>query len=215
MTVIATYRRPTTLVDAVRSALDQTVEDHVVVVVDDGGGVPDELPADPRLVILELDRNDGCLGVVRNVGLRLTDSTFVAFLDDDNTWEPDHLAVSLAALRAGADVSYTALQRVLPDGTELDVLSVPFEGVDMWSRNPVDSNALVFRRRDEVRFSRIPKLKEDWALVMSLASRGRRIVHVPQTTVRYLVNPASYYSAWGGEAAAAPVPSAAAAPLAP
>src|SRR6185295_1411465 len=70
VTVIATYRRPTGLVDAVRSALAQGLDDHLVVIVDDGGGLP-ELPPDRRIVAVSLDRNYGCLGMVRNVGIRL------------------------------------------------------------------------------------------------------------------------------------------------
>ena len=50
-TVIPTYRRPEQLVAAVESALDQTVRDHRVIVVDDGAGLP-PLPQDPRLVAL-------------------------------------------------------------------------------------------------------------------------------------------------------------------
>ena len=195
VTVIATYRRPDGLQAAVRSALDQTVGDHLVVVVDDGGGLP-ALPADDRVLAIALGRNYGCLGMVRNVALRVTRSEYVAFLDDDNTWTPRHLELSLDAHRGGADVTYTALHRVRPDGSTFDVFSVPFDGSTLWRRNPVDSNALVFRRRPEVIFSRIPKLKEDWALVQRLSRRGRRIVHVPVPTVRYLVNPESYYTRW-------------------
>jgi hypothetical protein len=94
-TVIPTYRRPVELGAAVRSALAQTVRDHTVIVVDDGAGLPDDLPSDDRLIAVSLSRNTGVLGVVRNVGIRLARSEFVAFLDDDNTWEPDHLETAL------------------------------------------------------------------------------------------------------------------------
>lgn len=194
VTVIAAYRRPDGLLTAVRSALDQTVTDHLVCVVDDGGGLPD-LPDDPRLVSVTLSRNYGCLGMVRNVGIRVTDSRYLAFLDDDNAWTPDHLELSLAAHAAGAEVTYTALHRVFPNGSTLDVLSVPFDRKSMWLRSYTDSNALVLRRGPGVFFSRIPKLKEDFFLVMSL-SRRQRVVHIPVPTVRYLVNPESRYTNW-------------------
>ncbi|MCZ9339840.1 glycosyltransferase family 2 protein, partial [Streptomyces sp. TRM76130] len=84
-TVIATHRRPEALRAAVRSALAQTVRDQVVIVVDDGAGLPG-LPDDPRLSAVSLSRNTGVAGVVRNVGIRLTRSRYVAFLDDDNLW---------------------------------------------------------------------------------------------------------------------------------
>ncbi len=194
VTIIATYRRPDGLAAAVRSALAQQVADHLVVVVDDGGGLG-ALPVDPRVVALSLSRNYGCLGMVRNVGIRLTESRVLSFLDDDNTWRPDHLRLSLAALDAGADLSYTDLHRVRPDGTTFDVLSHPFDRRAMWLRSYVDSNALVLRRHRRVLFSRIPRQKEDWALVLRL-SRRSVVAHVPQATVRYLVNPDSHYTEW-------------------
>jgi glycosyltransferase involved in cell wall biosynthesis len=194
VTIIATYRRPGGLLAAVESALAQGLDDHLGVVVDDGGGLP-LLPADRRVLGISLANNSGCLGMVRNVGIRLTDSRVLSFLDDDNTWRPDHLRLSLAALEAGADLSYTDLHRVRPDGTTFDVLSHPFDRRAMWLRSYVDSNALVLRRTPEVLFSRIPRQKEDWELVLRL-SRRQRVTHVPHATVRYLVNPDSHYTAW-------------------
>jgi hypothetical protein len=133
--------------------------------------------------------------MVRNVGIRLTDSRLLAFLDDDNTWHPDHLRLSLAAIAAGADLTYSDLHRVRPDGSTLDVLSQPFDRRAMWLRNFVDGNALVVRRAPEVLFSRIPHHPEDWELVLRL-SRRWRVAHVPHATVRYLVNPTSHYTQW-------------------
>ena len=103
--------------------------------------------------------------------------------------------LSLAALAAGADLTYTDLHRVRADGTTFDVLSHPFDRRAMWLRSYVDSNALVLRRAPQVVFSRIPRQKEDWALVLRL-SRRWRVTHVPHATVRYLVNPDSHYTEW-------------------
>ncbi|MFJ9903349.1 glycosyltransferase family 2 protein [Streptomyces sp. NPDC101152] len=200
-TVIATHRRPEAVRAAVRSALDQTVRDQVVIVVDDGAGLP-ELPEDPRLFAVSLTRNTGVAGVVRNVGIRLTRSRYVAFLDDDNLWEPDHLERALAVLESpgGPDGVYTALRRVLPDGSEKDVLSVPYDRRRAARESFLDTNAFVARRDRSVRFSRLRRTpevmpREDWELIHRYA-RGHRVLHVPHPTVRYLVNPASFYTDW-------------------
>jgi Glycosyl transferase family 2 len=205
-TIIATYRRPELLARAVRSALAQTVRDQVVLVVDDAGGLP-ELPADPRLRACSLSANTGVAGVVRNVGIRLTRSTYVAFLDDDNEWEPHHLEMALAALEYGpADerpgLVYTAVQRCLPDGQSLDVLSTAFDRRLLARESFVDTNALVIRRSRSLYFSRLSRSREvrpieDWELVYRL-TRRQRAVHVPVPTVRYLVNPDSYWTDWTG-----------------
>ncbi|EDY57208.1 glycosyl transferase [Streptomyces sviceus ATCC 29083] len=202
-TVIATHRRPDALRAAVASALAQTVRDQVVIVVDDGAGLP-ELPDDPRLFAVSLARNTAVAGVVRNVGIRLTRSRYVAFLDDDNLWEPDHLERALAVLEApgGPDGVYTALRRVLPDGTERDVLSVEFDRRRAARESFLDTNAFVARRDGSLHFSRLRRTpevlpREDWELVYRY-SRGHAVRHVPHATVRYLVNPASFYTTWSG-----------------
>lgn len=201
-TVIPTYRRPDLLQRAVCSALAQTVADQTVVVVDDGGGLP-ELPDDPRLLAVSLSRNCGIAGVVRNVGIALTDSTFLAFLDDDNEWRPDHLERALEGLRRGATLVYTAVERHQADGTPVDVLSVPFDRHTLADDSGyVDMNAVVVRRGPGVRFSRLPRARstlprEDWEFVHRLARTGV-VDHLPTPTVRYLLNDASYFSTWTG-----------------
>lgn len=198
-TVIPTFRRPESLLAAVRSALQQTVSDHVVLVVDDGGGLP-VLPTDPRLVSVALPRNTACVGAVRNVGIALARSPYVAFLDDDNEWYPDHLERALAVLEHGADLVYTGVERVHPDGAPYDVLAQPFDRRTLADASYVDANSVVVRTGRGVRFSRLPRTmrtlpKEDWELVWRL-SRTRRTVHVPALTVRYTVNRDSYFTAW-------------------
>jgi glycosyltransferase involved in cell wall biosynthesis len=170
-------------------------------VVDDGAGLP-ALPDDPRLFAVSLANNTGTAGVVRNVGIRLTRSRYVAFLDDDNLWEPDHLARALAVLESqGApDGVYTALRRILPDGSERDVLSVPYDRRRAARESFLDTNAFVARRNRSLYFSRLRRTpevlpREDWELIHRY-SRRHRVLHVPHATVRYLVNPASFYTEW-------------------
>ncbi|HZU58696.1 MAG TPA: glycosyltransferase family A protein [Actinocrinis sp.] len=206
-TVIPTYKRADALRAAVESALSQTIADNRVIIVDDGGGQIPPLPEDPRVVAVSLRRNTAVAGVVRNVGVRLASSPFVAFLDDDNLWEPEHLATALAALEARPkdrsyrlDGVYTALRRVTPDGREMDILSVPYDRRLAREKSFFDTNAFVARRNRALRFSRLRRHKdvmprEDWVLLYRYA-RHHRIAHIPVPTVRYLVNPNTYYTVW-------------------
>jgi glycosyltransferase involved in cell wall biosynthesis len=201
-TVIPTYRRPETLLRALHTALAQDVDDHVVIVVDDGAGLP-ELPDDQRLVAVSLSQNTGRAGQVRNVGVALARSPFLAFLDDDNEWHPHHLSVALEALEGDADLVYTALERVHPDGTSMDVVSQEFDRRLLAEESYVDASSIVVRNSRHVRFSRIHRSsrtlpKEDWELVWRL-SRRLRVRHVPELTVRYTVNPDSYFTPWGDD----------------
>lgn len=202
-TVVLTYKRPEGLRRAVASVLAQTMRDQVVVVMDDGGDQIPELPDDPRLFVCRLRHNINVLGVARNIGMGLTDSPYVAFLDDDNAWHPHHLATALARLEAretAPDAVYTAMNRILPDGTQHDILSVEFDRKLAWERCFLDSNPLVVRRTPDLHFSRLRRgssvaPKEDWELVYRFSKR-HRVEHIPEPTVDYTVNPDSYWTAW-------------------
>jgi Glycosyl transferase family 2 len=203
--VVAAYRRPELLLAAVRSALGQSFSDLVVLVVDDGGGMLPAFPPDPRLAVCSLSANTGVPGITRNVGIRLTRSKYIAFLDDDNEWEPCHLEVALQLLEkneAGQTPGfvYTALRRCLPDGRTHDVLSVEFDRRKLGLDNFVDTNAMVIRRFPALHWSRIRRGREvlpaeDWELAYRL-SRTVRAEHVSVPTVRYRIHRESTFTNW-------------------
>lgn len=197
-TVIPTYRRPDLLVRAVRSALAQTFRDQVVIVVDDGGGGLPELPADPRLHVVSLNRNTKRCGVARNVGIRLTQSRFIAFLDDDNEWLPEHLSLAIEALESGFGLVYTQVQRCWSNGEVLDYVGRPFDRSALKEESFVDANAIVVKRTRRIIFSRLRRSrltlpKEDWEFVYRTT---RRVAarYIDEPTVRYLINDDSYYT---------------------
>jgi hypothetical protein len=135
----------------------------------------------------------------------LSHSEFIAFLDDDNTWTPQPLAASVVALEKGADLVYTAVRRHLSNGEELDVLSKPFDrGSFADEKSWVDANAIVLRRSVCKPFSRVPRTKvtspkEDWEFVWRI-SQSAKVTHIPLATVKYLVNPESFYTVWRSRA---------------
>lgn len=101
--VIPTYERADVLPRAVDSALDQTVRDIEVIVVDDGStdGTLTVLDAydDPRLRVISHGTNRGA-NVARNTGIEHADGEFVAFLDSDDEWHPEKLERQLARYEA-------------------------------------------------------------------------------------------------------------------
>lgn len=95
--VIPTHLRPASLVTAVMSVLKQTQQPREIVVVDDTGTTQeDELStlANPDRIRLRLVRNDVGPGAAmsRNIGAQSSDSALIAFMDDDDRWDPSYLA---------------------------------------------------------------------------------------------------------------------------
>jgi glycosyltransferase involved in cell wall biosynthesis len=81
------------IVETVRSALSQSFADFEIIVVDDGStddGVSKLRDIDdPRLTVTRQE-NSG-VAVARNQAMQEARGRFVAFLDADDLWQPDHL----------------------------------------------------------------------------------------------------------------------------
>ncbi|MCX7595406.1 MAG: glycosyltransferase, partial [Fischerella sp.] len=88
--IIPTHNRPHLVGRAVKSALEQTVEDFEVIVVDDGSTQPPELPSDRRLRLLRHEQSRGG-AAARNTGTEAACGRWVTYLDDDDLLLP-HMA---------------------------------------------------------------------------------------------------------------------------
>jgi glycosyltransferase involved in cell wall biosynthesis len=112
--------RPTTALivceKAIQSVIAQTYQDFEIVVVNDGTVDVSEVVAplnkDGRITTIRHDRNRG-LAAARNTGLRAAKGTYIAYLDDDDTYLPDHLETLVTALQSGEHkVVYTDAWRI-------------------------------------------------------------------------------------------------------
>jgi glycosyltransferase involved in cell wall biosynthesis len=100
--VMPTFNRLPYVMETVRSVQAQTFEDWELIVVDDGS--TDETLArlaalgDARIRSISLPHS-GYLARVRNFGIRQATGDYVAFLDSDDLWLPNKLALQLDGLR--------------------------------------------------------------------------------------------------------------------
>ncbi len=105
--IIPTYRRSEMLDRAVKSVLNQSYDNLELLLVNDN--VPDdeysqallqrvkEYEQDPRFrLILQEKHVNGA--VARNVGIRQAKGEYIAFLDDDDWWEPEKLKMQVDTL---------------------------------------------------------------------------------------------------------------------
>jgi glycosyltransferase involved in cell wall biosynthesis len=105
--VVPTHRRPHLLAIALSSVASQEHEPDRVIVVDDiGSPETSDLVAARGYGYVDgshLERKGASAS--RNAGAAASDSRFLAFLDDDDRWEPGFLRDGLATLQAtGADL---------------------------------------------------------------------------------------------------------------
>jgi glycosyltransferase involved in cell wall biosynthesis len=111
--IIPTFNREHYLPQAIASVLGQTYDHWELIVVDDGStdGTRAYLETLPRSRVLVLERQHcGNLALLKNVGVRSARGDWVAFIDSDDVWLPEKLALQVEELRkhAQCDWSYTA-----------------------------------------------------------------------------------------------------------
>lgn len=101
--IIPTRNRNALLQRAIASVKSQTVRDVDIWVINDGGRAPTLCDA-IRLVT----KTQGGPGSARNAGIAASDSRFIAYLDDDDEWRPNHLESMLTALDSCHSMAYAA-----------------------------------------------------------------------------------------------------------
>lgn len=118
--VVPTHGRPHFLAECLSSVAAQTSPPALVVVVSDDGDhrsrevVEEFRRAHPQLSCCFLDRSAGRPGASasRNAGARQGSAPLIAFLDDDDLWEPAYLQSAAGALAAtSCDAVVTAFRR--------------------------------------------------------------------------------------------------------
>jgi glycosyltransferase involved in cell wall biosynthesis len=116
--VIPAYQAAETIAVAVRSALDQSLPAHEVIVVDDGS--TDDLvgalrPFEGRIGLVR--KENGGVSSARNTGIEIATGDFVAVLDADDSFHPERLEAlaELAVSRPDLDI-LTTDTRFVVDG---------------------------------------------------------------------------------------------------
>ncbi len=106
--VVPAYNAERFLPTALGSVYRQTVQDFEIVVVNDGSTDNTEeilkREQDPRLRVVTRENGGEC--VARNQGLREARGKYIAFLDSDDAWLPNHLEQALSFLESHPDIAW-------------------------------------------------------------------------------------------------------------
>jgi GT2 family glycosyltransferase len=194
--IIPAYNQGRYLASALDSVLGQSFGDFEIIAVDDGSA--DETPAllagyGPPLRTIR-QANAG-LAATRNRGIAEAGGRWLAFLDADDAWRPDFLAVMVRALDAAPEAvaAFAAWQYVDREGRLLPQVVFPFGGDEQrladqlaW-RNSLLPSAAVVARDAAVAcggFDTALAACEDWDLWLRLRPLGRLLL-VPQVLLEY------------------------------
>jgi glycosyltransferase involved in cell wall biosynthesis len=173
--VIPVYNRTWELQRALQSLSVQTVRNFEVIVCDDGStedvrSVVDSFTASLRITYRRID-NSGGPARPRNVGIGLAQGEWISFLDSDDWWDSDRMAVVGASLNDDIDLLYHPLRFVGASGRPVRrglrrVVGSPLRCHPlrhmMFFGNPVPNSAAVVRRS---LLNRIGGICEDRSIV--------------------------------------------------
>lgn len=189
--ICAAYNRGSAIRATIDSVRAQTMPDWSLIIVSDGStDDTDDIVRtyrDPRIRLYRTEPH-GHPGGPRNVGLAVATAPYVAYIDHDDRWLPEHLEVLADRLRSGAELVATGCVRVDEQGTEVERTGITDQ---VWHPELQTANAMfepsrVAHRRDLVSqvggWSTVAAGYEDWDLWFRLAQRGHDFHIAPERT---------------------------------
>ena len=201
--IVRTKDRPKLLKRALRSIFAQTYRPLEVILVNDGGCDLDideigHILGNVSLNYIRLETNTG-RAHAGNIGLRNAQGKYLGFLDDDDSFYPDHIATLLSILEGwDFEVAYSDVDISVVDFDREDIkLAVKekrtFSSKDfLFSELIIDNyiplmsilfSSRIFSNGDG--FDEHFELYEDWDLLIRIAGRFP-FYHVKKTTAEYL-----------------------------
>jgi len=195
--IIPAYNAERYLGEALDSVMAQTWRDIEVVVVDDGStDGTQEIVRGYGPPVRLLEQANAGPAAARNRGVREAEGELVAFLDSDDLWLPEKLALQVPLFDAEGRVAlvYCKAERMTGDGTPIPTPAHPRPTGDVFlallGRNHCPTSGVVVRRDVFLRFGGFPEdmvWAEDWHLWLRLA-REYEFDAVQQVLVRHRVH---------------------------
>ena len=195
--IIPVYQVENYLERAVESVLAQTLEEKEIILVDDGSEDASPKICDryaqqyPGLIHVIHKPNEG-LGLARNTGLEMARGEYVAFLDSDDTVEPEMYAEMYAkALKEDDDIVMCDVRIIYVEENRSSVVaSYPRQEIDLGdyiaNGNNITYSVNKLYKRSLWEKNRYEKmLFEDIALIPALVTRTPSIGYVKKAFYNY------------------------------
>lgn len=110
--ILPNYNKEKFLEEAINSVLNQTFVNWKLYIIDDASTdgsklIIDKFKNNTKIIIKKLSKNKGP-SFCRNLGIRLSSSNFIAFLDSDDYWPENKLETQIKEMiNKGYEFSYT------------------------------------------------------------------------------------------------------------
>lgn len=193
--IIPAYNQGEYLKQAIESSLAQTFCDFEVIVVDDGStdSTPEVVKGftDSRIHYLRQE-NKGLSGA-RNTGIRNSRGQYLTFLDSDDLFLPDKLALLIAAFQQHPEMGMIAGQALLIDehGKLIDTTfnsTMQGDSAELILGNPFHVGSIMVLKSWQEKigfFDENLRSYEDWDMWLRLVKAGCKIMTIDQPVSLY------------------------------
>ena len=194
--IVPTYNRPDMLIETINSILNQSYQDFEIIVINDAG-----IDVESKIKLLNKNNNikylahteNKGLAAARNTGIKEAKGKYIAYLDDDDIFYPDHLETLVNFLENQEyKLAYTDAYRVIQEKQNSNYVvkkkdmpfSLDFDYDRILVENFVPILCLMHERSclEEIGlFDEKLTVCEDWDFLIRL-SRKFEIAHVKKVT---------------------------------
>lgn len=196
--VIPAYNAGRFIRDALESVFRQTYPVSEIIVVDDGStdDTIGKIKSFSGKVVCISQSNAGP-GAARNRGVSTATGEWIAFLDSDDCWEPEHLETLMKAAKRVSDAAMVYCGKKWVDSLGQPMDDIPLQKTfpsgwifnDLFFANYVSSSSVVMLRKEtfldvggfDERFKYIAEDYDLWIRIAAVAP----VIGVPVYTVRY------------------------------
>lgn len=193
--IVPTYNREIELRRALRSILCQTYQDFSIFVIGDHctdkTEVMIKLLNSPKIIWKNLERNYGRGGAIpRNIGIKMSQSLYIAYLDDDNYWYPNHLRNLVSLLDKHSDISFVMSYIENRNKTESNVVAY-VRDTNVLRRGIVDTSAILHKRELITKYGEWQTIDtigyfHDWDFVRKWLEGDERYLAYPEATCVFM-----------------------------
>ena len=210
--VIPTYNRTDCLLAALESALAQTYQNIEIIVTDDNAGKPEiriwvakQMEKFPQVRLIQNQTNLGG-GGNRNSGIMAATGDFIAFLDDDDYFEPSKIEKQLACYEQNKEKNpgliYCYASSVNTNGKRLGAYRNDAEGVALFEHmiTCIAGTSLWFVPKNvllEVGMFEDTPCKQDSICLLKILKAGYGVYRVAEELIRYTEDNAGKISGTG------------------
>jgi len=190
--IIPCYNCKDTIGRTVESIFEQTWRPAEVILVDDAS--TDKSPKvllelqkiyGSELIKVILSEKNGGPGAARNKGWDIATQPYIAFLDADDTWHPEKIAIQLKYMIEHSEIVVTGHGVRWLRSVDISITSLPtrytvkpISQLQMLLSNCLATRSVMLKREIDFRFEPTKRFSEDYLLWLSIILSGNKATFI-------------------------------------